>query len=173
MVRSGHARLACIAPSATVGIPMDIVIALCRRLLGFAASVEWLGPLPLRLGFGYFWLETGWAKLMNLDAFAARFVDWGIPFAPVSAALSAGTELVGGALLMIGLFTRLASAALGINMIVAIALVVIGDVSTLDEFVELDEVLYVLVFVWLLLAGPGKASVDYWLAGRLGLPRRD
>ena len=152
---------------------MDPVIALCRRLLSFAASIEWLGPLLLRLGFGYFWLETGWAKLMNLDAFAARFVDWGIPFAPISAALSAGTELVGGALLMIGLFTRLASAALGFNMIVAIALVVIGEVSTLDEFVELDEVLYVLVFVWLLLAGPGKASVDHWLAGRLGLPRRD
>ena len=34
----------------------------------------------------------------------------------------------------------------------------------LDEFVELDEVLYVAVLFWLLLAGPGKASLDHLVA---------
>jgi len=28
-------------------------------------------------------------------------------------------------------------------------------------------VLYVLFFFWLICSGPGKFSVDYWLAGRL------
>lgn len=149
---------------------MKTIISLCRSLLAFATSIQWLGPLLVRLSFGYFWLETGWAKLHNLDGFTARFVDWGIPFPAFSAGLSAWTELLGGALLMLGLFTRLTCIPMAINMVVAIALVVIKDVSGIDEFVELDEVLYTLVFVWLMLAGPGKASVDHWIARRWGLP---
>jgi hypothetical protein len=34
----------------------------------------------------------------------------------------------------------------------------------LDDFLYLPEVLYVLFFIWLLCSGPGKFSVDYWLA---------
>jgi putative oxidoreductase len=37
----------------------------------------------------------------------------------------------------------------------------------LDDFLYLPEVLYVLFFIWLLCSGPGKVSVDYWLAGKL------
>jgi putative oxidoreductase len=47
--------------------------------------------------------------------------------------------------------------------------VVLPGISTLDEFVELDEVLYVCVLSWLFLAGPGKASLDHWIARRYGL----
>jgi putative oxidoreductase len=46
---------------------------------GLAESLDWLGPLVMRLYFGYFWAETGWAKIHNLDAFTQRFVGWGIP----------------------------------------------------------------------------------------------
>ena len=127
---------------------------------------DWLGPLALRLVFGYFWAETGWAKLHNLDGFTARFVDWGIPLPAFSATLSAGVEFVGGVLLMLGLLTRLTAAAMAFNMVVAIAFVVIKNVGGLDDFVELDEVLYVLVFFWLVMAGPGKVSLDAWLARR-------
>jgi putative oxidoreductase len=37
----------------------------------------------------------------------------------------------------------------------------------LDNFLYLPEVLYVLSFIWLICSGPGKVSVDYWLAGKL------
>jgi putative oxidoreductase len=37
----------------------------------------------------------------------------------------------------------------------------------LDDFLYLPEVLYVLFFIWLICSGPGKFSVDYWLAGKL------
>lgn len=152
---------------------MQIILSLCRSLLEFAKSICWLGPLLVRLSFGYFWLETGWAKLQNLDGFTQRFIGWEIPFPAFSAGLSAWTELIGGALLMLGLFTRLTCIPMAINMIVAIALVVIKNVSGIDEFVELDETLYTLVFVWLMLAGPGKASLDFLIARRLGLPIAD
>jgi putative oxidoreductase len=37
----------------------------------------------------------------------------------------------------------------------------------LDDFLYLPEVLYVLFFIWLICSGPGKFSVDDWLAGKL------
>lgn len=145
----------------------DRLLRLNETILRHLTRAGWLGPLALRLVFGYFWAETGWAKLHNLDGFAARFVDWGIPLPAFSAALSAGVEFVGGILLMLGLATRLTAAVMAFNMVVAIAFVVIKNVGGLDDFVELDEVLYILVFFWLLMAGPGMASLDAVLARRL------
>ena len=132
------------------------------------SQYDWLGPLLLRLVFGWFWLETGWAKLHNLEFFSQRFVEWGIPWPALSAAVCAGTEFVGGALIMLGLATRLTMLPMIFNMLVALAVVVLPGISTLDEFVELDEVLYVAVFVWLLFAGPGRASLDHLIARRAG-----
>ena len=43
----------------------------------------------------------------------------------------------------------------------AILAVNLKRVSSLDDFVELDEPLYPLSFVWLLLSGPGWVSLDY------------
>jgi putative oxidoreductase len=71
----------------------------------------------------------------------------------------------------VGLFTRLAVIPMIINMVVAIAVVVIKNVSGLDEFVELDEVLYILIFFWLLVAGPGKVSLDTLVNRWLGISR--
>ena len=36
-----------------------------------------------------------------------------------------------------------------------------------DNLFYIPEVLYVLFFFWLICSGPGKFSVDYWLAGAL------
>jgi putative oxidoreductase len=43
----------------------------------------------------------------------------------------------------------------------------LSPLNWLDDFLYLPEVLYVLFFIWLLCSGPGKFSVDYWLAGKL------
>ena len=141
-----------------------------ESLLARLSRTEWLGPLLLRLVFGWFWLETGWAKLHNLEFFAGRFVEWGIPWPMLSATVSGATDLIGGALLIIGLGTRLAAIPMIINMLVALAVVVLPTITTFNEFVELDEVLYVCVLFWLLMAGPGKASLDHLLARRFANP---
>jgi len=143
------------------------------RLLDFLYKLRWLGPLVARLSFGYFWLETGIAKVQNLDGFTQRFMGWGIPFPAFSAGLSAWTELIGGALIMLGLFTRLVSIPMIINMIVAIVLVVSANFQGIDEFVEADETVYILIFFWLLMAGPGKVSLDTVLARWLGIRTRE
>ncbi len=135
------------------------------RALAFLDGYGWIGPLLVRLVFGYFWLETGWAKLHNLAFFTERFIEWGIPWPALSATVCAATEFIGGVLIMLGLATRPAMLAMIFNMMVALAVVVLPGISTLDDFVELDEVLYVAVFAWLFFAGPGRASLDY-LIGR-------
>lgn len=47
-----------------------------------------------------------------------------------------------------------------INMLVAIVSVRLKTAGSLDEFVELDEPLYLLCFLWLMIVGAGRVSVD-------------
>jgi putative oxidoreductase len=97
----------------------------------------------------------------NLSGMAERFADWGIPAPAFNAALSGYTELIGGVLVMLGLFTRFISIPMVINMAVAIAVVKWKKLSGLDDFAEMDEPLYALSFLWLVFSGPGKASLDH------------
>jgi putative oxidoreductase len=147
------------------------VTALVDRMKPIVDRLErsqWIPQLLVRLFVGYFFFETGWAKAGSLDALAERFAGWGIPWPAFNAALSAWTELVGGALIVLGLATRLAALPLCFNMIVAVLVVNLRSVSELDEFFELSEPLYALVFLWLFFAGPGRASLDHLIATRLG-----
>ena len=139
------------------------------RLLESLHASRWVGPLVVRLVFGYFWLETGIAKVQNLDGFTQRFVGWHIPYPAFNAGLSAWTELLGGLLIMLGLFTRIVCIPMIINMAVAVTLVVSANLMGLDDYVEADEVVYSLIFFWLLVAGPGKASLDTLVARWLGI----
>jgi putative oxidoreductase len=140
-----------------------------ERILNRISSFQWLAALLVRLFVGYFFFETGWAKLHNLDAFTARFMQWGIPHPAFNAALSAYTECIGGALTMAGFATRLVSIPMMINMAVAIITVKMKSVTGLDDFVELDEPLYALAFFWLLISGPGWVSIDNLLSYSIGL----
>jgi putative oxidoreductase len=138
-----------------------------KKLVMFAAEIfdrlsaaGWIPALLMRLFVGYFFMETGWAKIHNLDAFATRFAQWGIPHPAFNAALSAYTEFLGGALTILGLGMRFVSIPMIINMIVAVLTVKLKSVGGLDDFAELDEPLYALSFVWLFFSGAGWLSVD-------------
>ena len=131
-----------------------------RRL----AAAQWIPQLLVRLFVGYFFLESGWGKIHNLETFAQRFAEWGIPAPAFNAALSGWTEFLGGALVVAGLATRLVSIPMFINMVVAILSVKLKKLGGLDDFVELDEPLYALAFLWLFFSGPGWVSVDHLLA---------
>jgi putative oxidoreductase len=124
------------------------------------SAAGWIPALLMRLFVGYFFMETGWAKIHNLDAFATRFAQWGIPHPAFNAALSGYTEFLGGALTILGLGMRFVSIPMIINMIVAILTVKLKNVTGLDDFAELDEPLYALTFVWLFFSGAGWLSMD-------------
>jgi hypothetical protein len=48
-------------------------------------------------------------------------------------------------------------------MVVALLAVKLKKVGGLDDFVELDEPLYALSFLWLVFSGPGWISFDHLL----------
>ena len=82
-------------------------------------------------------------------------------------------EFAGGSVLTVGFLSSVACAALLVDVLVAILTVRLSAMpkglsapSWLDDFLYLPEVLHVLVFIWLICAGPGQFSVDYWLAGK-------
>jgi putative oxidoreductase len=137
--------------------------------LGLTDSLDWLAPLMVRIYFGYFWTETGWGKIHNLDAFTQRFIGWGIPYPHFSAALSGYTEWTGGILIMLGLLTRLVSIPLMFNMLVAIVKVKVKEVTGINDFAEMDEALYIFILFWLMMAGPGRVSVDHLIRHAFGL----
>jgi putative oxidoreductase len=71
-----------------------------------------------------------------------------------------GVEFLGGLLLLLGLFTRIAAVPLVIVMIVAIISAKWGDVDSLATLLGFEEVLYMALFGWLAVAGPGPISLD-------------
>lgn len=137
--------------------------ALIEWALGLAKKLEWAGPLLIRLAIGYMFFLTGWGKLHNIDKVTGFFDSLGIPYPHLNAVIAASTECFGGLLIMVGLCTRLVSIPLAFVMVVAIGTAKMGDVKTLGDFAGLSELAYLLIFVWLALAGPGKASFDYLL----------
>jgi hypothetical protein len=50
------------------------------------------------------------------------------------------------------------------NLAESETLIMVRALSWLDDFLYLPEVLYVLFFILLICSGPGRFSVDYWLA---------
>jgi putative oxidoreductase len=78
-------------------------------------------------------------------------------------------EFVGGSLLLLGALTPLACLMLSGVMVVALATARIPGIHAssvtgwLGEFLYLPEVLYLVLLIWLFLAGPGWLSVDQCL----------
>jgi uncharacterized membrane protein YphA (DoxX/SURF4 family) len=96
----------------------------------------------------------------------------GYPVAVFQRGLAAYTEFFGGLLTIFGIGTRLVSIPMIINMLVAILKVNLKSVNNLDDFVELDEPLYALTYLWLLISGPGWVSVDNLISRAFGFNGR-
>jgi putative oxidoreductase len=143
------------------------MIARLRRL---SQKIEWLGPLLARIAVGVVFAKTGWGKLHTLDDVTKFFTDLGLPAPHFQAILVASTELVGGLLVLVGLGTRLASLPLAFTMIVAILTAKRGDIDGVATLLGFDEFLYLVLFVWLALAGAGKASLDFLISRKLLAP---
>ncbi len=125
-----------------------------------SAVFAWLPPLFARLVVGWVFLWTGWTKLTNLDRITEAFVSWGIPFPHIMTPFVSGVELVGGLLLLLGLFTRIAAVPLVIVMIVAVISAKWGQVDSLETLLGFEELAYMALFGWLAVAGPGPISLD-------------
>ena len=131
-----------------------------------ARHLDWLGPLFARIVVGWVFVGTGWGKLTHLPLVTENFVGWGIPAPQVLAPLVSGVEFFGGILLLLGLMTRISAGALGVVMIVAVKSAQWEDVDSLQTLLGLEETLYLALFLWLAIAGPGSIAVDRLLQKR-------
>src|SRR5690242_885297 len=140
--------------------------ALRTRILSRVEGLSWVGPLTLRLSLGAVFLGTGWGKLHNLGQVTGFFTELGIPFPAAQAAMVSVIELVGGSLILLGLFTRFAALPLMATMVVAILTAKRPEIDGIRSLLAFDEFIYFAGFLWLLVAGAGKASLDALLFGR-------
>ena len=125
-----------------------------------SAWFSWLPPLFARIAVGWVFLWSGWGKLNALPFVTQNFREWGIPFPEIMTPFVSGVEFLGGMLLLLGLFTRVAAVPLVIVMIVAIISAKWGEVDSLATLLGFEEVLYMALFGWLAVAGPGPVSLD-------------
>lgn len=137
------------------------------------ARLDFLGPLIARITLGVLFISTGWGKVHNLEKVAAFFAELHIPAPAIQATFVSYVELIGGALVLIGLVTRLAAVPLLISMAVAIATAKAAEVHGLPDLFGLVEWTYLAMLAWLALAGPGRASLDRLIFGRSEQTRRN
>jgi putative oxidoreductase len=114
---------------------------------------------------------TGWGKLNNLPQMIQNFTEWGIPFPTILTPFVSAVECFGGAMLILGLFTRIPAAMLAVVMVVAIKSAKWGDVDSLETLLGFEEATYFAAFLWLAIAGPGAASLDRLLLNATGYPQ--
>src|SRR5580658_6374346 len=152
-----------------------------KRLVQFAlqgnGELEQYAILLVRVSIGLFFAISGGNKLFVAGGTKPVYdtlVTAKVPFPRQTAYFVAGVEFVCGSSLAVGFLSSPACVALLIDMTVAVLTNSLSTLpkglsplSWLDDFLYLPEVLYVLFFIWLICSGPGKFSLDYWLADKL------
>jgi putative oxidoreductase len=152
-----------------------------KRLAEFAlrgsGDLEQYAILLVRVSIGLFFAISGANKLFVAGGTKPVYdtlVQAKAPFPRQLAYFVCTVEFVCGSLVTLGFLSSPACVALMIDMIVATLTSAVttlpknlAPLNWLDDLLYLPEVLYVIFFLWLVCSGPGKFSVDYWLAGKL------
>ena len=143
---------------------MNCLRAGVDRLDGLGAYVS---MLPLRLLLAYEFWESGVERFGGTNWFAeiqGQF-PWPFNIVPVDVSwfLATWFELVGAVALVLGIGTRFFSASLVILTWVAIEAVHAGHGYTISEGGWKLPLMYLVMFLPLLLSGPGKLSLDHWI----------
>ncbi len=129
------------------------------------------GITLLRVMVGIIFVMHGGMKLfgMGFDGVAGFFGSLGIPFPYANAVFVTLLELVGGAMLVAGLFTRWVAPLLAATMVVAIATVHGPKGFFLPEGYEFALLLLV-TNATLFLTGPGALALDNVIGREKGRP---
>jgi putative oxidoreductase len=126
--------------------------------------------LLIRLCWGIQFFQTGLGKLMHIQKVIDFFTGIPIVFPAFNAYLVGCTEMIGGALLTIGLASRLTAIPLGFTLVIAYltteqdALKKLYTFTDIDPFLTAAPFLFLFACVIILIFGPGVFSADYLIA---------
>ncbi len=130
---------------------------------GYTTLSIHITALLLRVGFGVLMIPTyGYGKWMNYNTRQSDFYDFMGLGGPISMGLAIFAELFCSVLLVLGLFTRLATIPLIITMLVVIS---VHDWDLFNKH-ELAPA-FLTGHLAILLLGPGRYSLDAWIGKRL------
>lgn len=142
-----------------------MIAGLINAVIGIIEKFSFLPILLSRGVVGWVFFEAGLGKFKNLDRTIEFFATVGIPFAQYQAPMVAFIELVGGALLILGLASRVAALPLMIIMAVALKSAHMDEIKDLSSLFGMAPFLYIVLLSWIATQGPGKLSIDH-LIGR-------
>ena len=115
-----------------------------------------LGLLSIRMTMAVLMMTHGWPKFIGYSEKAATFPDpLGVGH-PVSLLLTIFAEVFCSAFLLVGLFSRIVLIPLMVLMLVAIFIIHSKDELGVKE----HAILFLVPYIALFLAGPGRYSVD-------------
>jgi putative oxidoreductase len=134
--------------------------AVLARIDALRTRLGWAAPLLGRITLGGLFTSTGWGKVHHLDKVTAFFTELGIPAPAFQATLVSYVELIGGALLLVGLLTEFAAVPLIVSMAVAIITAKRNEVHGLPDLFGLVEWTYLVMLVWVAIEGAGACSID-------------
>jgi putative oxidoreductase len=147
------------------------MLRLYRRITLAPSSLQSVMLLAVRLYWGFQFAQTGWGKLHHLAKIAGFFASLNIPYPGFTAPFVSTLELVGGVLLMLGLFSRPLALLLACNMLVAYwtadreALSAI--LSDPGKFYAADPYTFLFASLMILIFGAGFLAIDTLVARRL------
>jgi putative oxidoreductase len=120
--------------------------------------------LAVRLYWGWQFMQSGWGKLHNLPGVTDFFTTLGLPAPYFTAIAISNLELFGGALLALGLGSRLIGLVLTGNMFIAYVTAdrpaLLSIFSDPGKFYNADPFTFLLASLLVLVFGPGFFSVD-------------
>lgn len=147
-----------------------------RAYLLYRQAATALTDIPLllvRLTLAYGFYGPAMEKVRHFSSIPEWFGSLGIPFPTLNAYMAVSTEVTGIVLLTLGLATRLISIPMIFVMLVAIATVhwKHGFEAAHNGF-EIPYY-YILMLLVLIVAGPGRISVDYLVSRAYARRRRE
>jgi len=137
-----------------------------EKLLKKVSVLSFIAPLATRIVLGIAFIQAGLGKWYNMERTVHFFDGLGIPFPAANARFIATLEVVGGALLLVGLLTRLWAFMLSSTMVVALltadgAALIASWTGASDKMpTDITAFTFLLFLLWLIFYGAGSASVD-------------
>jgi len=148
----------------------SVFATLYTRFVQYANKLQSPLLLLIRIYIGYQCIISGYAHITHFQNTVEAFKGWDVPMPEFNVAFSAITEMVGGALLLVGFATRLISIPLIGNFIVAFLAVNLSDPhyrdllrnfwNNQDVLLKDDAFPFLAAAILILVFGPGWLSVD-------------